>query len=68
MIVCHCHALTDRDIRDAAGACGGCPDALRALCAAGGTCGGCRPQVDLIVKGAREDAQRGAAQASGVAV
>lgn len=51
MIVCHCHALTDRDIRDAAGACGGCPETVQRLCGAGGACGGCKPHVELLAKG-----------------
>ncbi len=50
MIVCHCHALTDRDIRAAAGACGGCPQTVQALCGAGTACGGCTPSVERIAR------------------
>lgn len=50
MIVCHCHALTDRDIRATARACGACPNAVQQGCGAGAVCGGCKPQVELILK------------------
>ena len=50
MIVCHCHALTDRDIRDAACACDGSTDGVERICGAGGACGGCKPHVELIAK------------------
>ena len=59
MIVCHCQALTDRDIRAAARACGGSPDAVQQGCGAGTVCGGCTSRVERIVKsfGRREHAQ-----------
>ncbi len=53
MLVCHCHALTDRDIRAAARACGACPQAVQQGCGAGSVCGGCMPRVELIVKSVR---------------
>ena len=57
MIVCHCHALTDRDIRGAAQACGGCPEAVQRICGAGDTCGGCRPHVEMLAREAERHAQ-----------
>ena len=62
MIVCHCHALTDRDIREAAGACGGCPQAIQQQCGAGSSCGGCKPVVDRIAQHARGSAPTVAAR------
>jgi bacterioferritin-associated ferredoxin len=50
MIVCHCHGLTDRDIREAAQRtrAGRCED-LQAACPAATCCGGCRPLVERIL-------------------
>jgi bacterioferritin-associated ferredoxin len=49
MIVCHCRALTDRDVRSAV-QCGAVTRASVArACGAGADCGGCRPVVDEIV-------------------
>ena len=62
MIVCHCHALTDRDIRDVAGACGGCPETIRQQCGAGSTCGGCKPHVESIARHSRVAAPKTAAR------
>lgn len=51
MLVCHCHAVTDRTIREAIreGACSA--DEVGAACGAGTGCGGCRDVVDGIVQG-----------------
>lgn len=57
MIVCHCKAVTDREVRRAARA--GAErhaDVVRA-CGAGSVCGGCRPAIDEIL--ARESAREG---------
>ena len=51
MIVCHCHAVTDREIRQvAAQGAQSRVDVTRA-CRAGGDCGGCHPHVELILRG-----------------
>ena len=49
VIVCHCHAVNDRAIRQAVrqGACSLRQVAL--LCQAGRRCGGCRPAVRQVI-------------------
>lgn len=49
MIVCHCHGVTDREVRAAVreGACRVAEVARR--CRAGTSCGGCAPLVAEIV-------------------
>jgi bacterioferritin-associated ferredoxin len=53
MIVCHCHGVTDREIR-ASVKCGArtCADVANA-CGAGSGCGGCEALVEEIVHGER---------------
>ena len=53
MIVCHCHGVTDREIR-ASVQCGArtCED-LADACGAGSGCGGCEALVAEIVHGER---------------
>lgn len=51
MIVCHCHAVTDRDIRTAARNGAATCDEVRRRCQAGGDCGGCEPRVQMILQG-----------------
>ena len=50
MIICHCLAVTDRDLRAACDA--GADDARSAerLCGAGSECGGCLPLVETILR------------------
>lgn len=50
MLVCHCHRVTDRTIRDLVK--GGCrsPSAVGSACGAGTACGGCCELVELIVR------------------
>ena len=51
MLVCHCHALTDRDIRRAVRATGACNVAeVGAQCGAATACGGCHDLVAEIVQ------------------
>jgi bacterioferritin-associated ferredoxin len=51
MLVCHCHALTDRDIRRAVRASGACNVAeLGDHCGAATGCGGCYEVVAEIVQ------------------
>lgn len=49
MLVCHCKALTDRDVRGAiaAGAC--TRREIARQCGAGSVCGGCRPLLDELL-------------------
>lgn len=51
MIVCHCHAVTDREIRatvrDGARTC----HEVASACGAGSGCGGCASLVSEIVQG-----------------
>jgi bacterioferritin-associated ferredoxin len=49
MIVCHCKAITDREIRKAVleGA-QTCTDVAR-MCNAGGECGGCQPLIEQLI-------------------
>jgi bacterioferritin-associated ferredoxin len=50
MLVCHCHALTDRDIRRAVRNTGACSVAeVGDHCGAATGCGGCYELVDEIV-------------------
>ncbi|HKO48519.1 MAG TPA: (2Fe-2S)-binding protein [Polyangiaceae bacterium] len=50
MLVCHCHALTDRDIRRAVRTTGACSVAeVGDHCGAATGCGGCYEIVDEIV-------------------
>ena len=64
MIVCHCHALSDREIRSAADQGATCCNDVERICGAGDDCGGCRPQVELILRGARVGEEVAAAVAS----
>jgi len=50
MIVCHCHAITDREIRTAARQGAVTADLVSDQCGAGGGCGGCRELVEEIVR------------------
>jgi len=51
VIVCHCRAITDRDIRDSVRS--GLTDltAVAEATGAGSCCGGCLPSVDEVVSG-----------------
>ncbi len=50
MIVCHCHGITDRQIRRELG-----PGGTR-QCPAGSSCGGCAPAIAEILQQIRGDA------------
>lgn len=64
MIVCHCHALTDRDIRDLVRAGATTAGAVGEACGAGTGCGGCLELVEevlddeLAASGARQGSVR----------
>jgi len=49
MVVCHCNAVSDREIRREilAGALDG--EALAKRCGAGDRCGGCQPVIDALI-------------------
>ena len=49
MIVCSCHAVSDREIRRLARAGAGSPRAIAEACGAGSCCGGCRLTVRAIL-------------------
>ncbi len=53
MIVCHCHGVTDREIRQSVqNGSRTCAD-VADCCGAGSGCGGCAPLVAEIVQGER---------------
>ncbi len=49
MLVCHCHSVTDRAIREAVRGGAQTADCIRAACGAGDGCGGCSELVECIV-------------------
>ncbi len=49
MLVCHCHGLSDRDIRQAVRQGATSRSQVTRRCGAGGRCGGCRPVIEEIV-------------------
>ena len=50
MIICHCNAATDRDIRRCASKGEGSIGDVAAGCRAGTTCGGCVPAIQAILQ------------------
>jgi bacterioferritin-associated ferredoxin len=58
MFVCHCRAVTDREIREAIAAGARDLDEVGSRCGAGITCGGCCPLIQelLAESGAAETA------------
>lgn len=53
MIVCHCHCVTDRTIREHVRAGATSVEAVAEACAAATGCGGCRELVEEIVDAER---------------
>ena len=49
MIVCHCHKVSDREIRTAVREGASTVDAVGARVSAGTGCGGCRPLIGALV-------------------
>lgn len=49
MVVCHCNAVSDREIRSAVAAGAMDADDLARHCSAGTRCGGCIPVVEAIL-------------------
>jgi len=50
MLVCHCKAVSERQIRKAVQGGALCLDAIERTCGAGGGCGGCTPAVSEILE------------------
>jgi bacterioferritin-associated ferredoxin len=50
MIVCHCHCVTDREIRALAHAGVRSVDGVSRMCGAGSGCGGCRELITELVR------------------
>ncbi len=50
MIVCSCHGITDREIRQHVRAGARTARQVAEACGAGGGCGGCRPVVSEILE------------------
>ena len=50
MIVCHCHAINDRTIREAVRAGAESPRTVARACGAGAGCGGCRHAIERIIE------------------
>jgi bacterioferritin-associated ferredoxin len=56
VIVCHCHAITEREIRDAVRAGARSGRQVGRACRAGRGCGGCQPAIREIVDTERQPA------------
>ena len=54
MIICHCHGVSDRELREAAGRGEACADVARS-CRAGSACHGCMPAVLEILRESGSD-------------
>ena len=50
MIVCHCKAVSDREIRRAARMGANSTSEVERYCGAGTDCGGCRPAVATVLR------------------
>jgi bacterioferritin-associated ferredoxin len=61
VIVCHCHQITDRDIRNLIAEGTSSTREVERACSAGLDCGGCRLVVDEILRVERERRQTVAA-------
>jgi bacterioferritin-associated ferredoxin len=61
MFVCVCHAITDREIRDADDSGVEHVDQLEELCGAGSGCGSCRHMAQELIDARRMEAQSYAA-------
>jgi len=53
VLVCHCHRVNDRVIREAAEAGARSCDDVGAACGAGTGCGGCRPAIEGVLTSVR---------------
>ena len=50
MLVCHCHAISERTIRQCVDNGARSEDDVGEACGAGTGCGGCRPVVDRLIE------------------
>lgn len=50
MRVCHCHGVTDREIRACVKSGARSAEAVGRACGAGSSCGGCKPLVEHLVE------------------
>jgi len=50
MLVCHCHGITDRTIRQQVREGAASPAQVIRRCRAGSHCGGCRPRIRELVR------------------
>ncbi len=50
MLVCHCHAVNDRMIRQCVSDGARSEHEVRKACGAGSGCGGCRPVIDRLIE------------------
>lgn len=64
MRVCHCHDVSDREIRHLAMEGVADVDQVGAYCGAGTRCGGCRPEVERLVGEASIDGIRAAGRSA----
>ncbi len=55
MIVCSCHAVTDREIRRAVSSGARTPCQVAEMCGAGSSCGGCHESVSELLEAAADD-------------
>lgn len=51
-ILCHCHGVNERKIRQAIDRGARSVEAIGEACRAGTTCGGCRPSLEELLHGA----------------
>jgi len=63
MLVCHCHGITDRTIRQQVREGAASPAQVSRRCRAGSRCGGCRPLIRELVR--EELAANGSIRADG---
>lgn len=49
MIICHCEAVSDRQVEAAVSSGARCPAEIAKRCAAGTNCGDCRPSIEALL-------------------
>jgi bacterioferritin-associated ferredoxin len=50
VLICHCHAVSDRTIRESIRDGARSADEVGAMCRAGTCCGGCRPGIEALLR------------------
>jgi len=67
MRVCHCHGITDREIRACVKSGARSAEAVGRACGAGSSCGGCKPLVEhLVARESGESASSGGLELGGI--